>query len=77
MNHYLATIEKKDFIKGILGILRITLKVVIKEAFPDINFAISSPFMLLAKLENIFGAISGNLFRTSIKILSKNKSIFL
>ena len=66
-----------DFIKGILGICRIILKVVTNDAFPDINFAISSPLMLLAKFVNIFGAISGNLANTSIKTLSKNKSIFL
>ena len=61
--------------KGILGIEKIIFKLVLKSQLPDINLAISSPFIFCARLENIVGAISGYLSITRIKILSKNQSI--
>ena len=64
-------------INGILGIEIIILQVVNSEAYPDMNLAISSPFRILAKLENIFGPSKGYSFITLMNILSKNKSIFL
>ena len=42
----------------------ITIK--LKEQSPDINLAISSPFILLAKFANIFGTMPGNLSITFI-----------
>ena len=64
-------------INGILGIEIIILQVVNSEAYPDMNLAISSPFRILAKLENILGPSKGYSFITLMNILSKNKSIFL
>jgi hypothetical protein len=58
-----------------LGIEKTIFQLVLKSQLPDINLAISSPFIFFAKLENIVGAISGYLSITRIKILSKNKSI--
>ena len=44
-------------INGILGIEIIILQVVNSEACPDINLAISSPFNILAKPENILESL--------------------
>ena len=77
MSHLRNTTHKNDLINGILGIEIIILQVVNSEACPDMNLAISSPFRILAKLENILGARKGYSFITLMNILSKNKSRLL